>query len=475
LLGLGCYAAFNASVTLAQAPAGRVDPAVATTRGCRTGGLFRRNEADPHWVSVHDEDNRAAEGVVRESLISFEDLPLDHDSHDVNFDVKLDDAYDDLNSSANQVNDHRETVMEMEWESKYFPLAFWPVVDDRAWVVGRWIFDCGHPPARSEIHPPLATAFTRLEPAAFTGDAVPSLTTKTFVYIHGRGGYYSSARPVATRDYEFDIVVPPRPSQSAELRAEILSLPYGGPAIRPLLSVQSGHVHVRYPLAAINDPSPDRKFGAVILAGWREPRLTRGYRKLRITLDNVRINTRHATLAEAEWQLWVLTGNRWIETLRTHDAPGLPVPTPETGNVRDRDVVAIRKSSEIVVPDDGSLPVRIQTTGWESNSIDRRFGARPNGVRDLRIADIGGLLNNNAPLGVVAKAYSAAEKFGIGVHDDLSERNPLATTSAKTNGDFNLRYHIEQIAVYPAGTMNSGGLRHGGRPGVRARGISPAP
>ena len=62
--------------------------------------------------------------------------------------------------------------MEMEWEigttndgsDDRFPKEFWPSEGDRVWMVGRYIFDCGHPPPHTELHPANAVAFTHFEP-----------------------------------------------------------------------------------------------------------------------------------------------------------------------------------------------------------------------------------------------------------------------------------------------------------------------
>lgn len=161
-----------------------------TARGCRDGGIQNINRAKPQWVSVQPNDApQVAEGVVTASKVSSSDNPANHTSHDQNFDLHLDAGYQFLHSDANPVEDGSR-VMEMEWESRYFPPQFWPVDGDRAWMLGRWIFDCGHPPYRTEIHPPKAVAFTRLEPTLFPGASMPAYTNRTTVYVHGRAGYY---------------------------------------------------------------------------------------------------------------------------------------------------------------------------------------------------------------------------------------------------------------------------------------------
>src|SRR5207248_1344841 len=184
-----------------------------------------------------------------------------------------DPQYEGLLSSA-AARQGSDRVMEVEWESKYFPEKFWPEIGDRAWVLGRWVFDCGHPPAKTEIHPPQAVAFTRHEPHIFAGDPAPSETNRTYIFISGKAGDYNHA--VGGRNYEFDVPLPPKPSATAELKTEVVETPFGGP--KPVLTPNpaANKVHVLYPLASV-PASENNKFGAIIACGWREAVLTRGY------------------------------------------------------------------------------------------------------------------------------------------------------------------------------------------------------
>lgn len=360
--------------------------------------------------------------------------------------VSLDPAYKGLLSTGNQ-RENGEQVLEMEWEMRSYPREFWPIVGDHVWVYGRWIFDCGHEPYPTEIHPPLAIALTRLEPSIFGGDVAPSLTTKTYVYVHGAGGYHNA--PAANRDYEFDIPLPAPPSASATLHAEVVALPFGGP--RPLLTLMptERRVHVRYPLTQVGDPSPNRQLAAVVVAGWREPVLTRGYRELRVTLTSVKIKENHAPLGDGrgpQWQMWVQAGPQWLEILRTRGVPGLPDPSNETGNVDDDETVKIQGATTLIVADDGVAPVTIRSTGWESDRMDNHFGiGRPNPA-DLNAVD------ENDRLGVMDLTFGPGHSFGVGTHNERSKKNYLEGSDDDTEGDFELRFQIELIRSFPPGT-----------------------
>ena len=429
-------------IFLGQFHAGTTQPAFASppipngtakARGCRTGGVGGIKKIDPSWVSVEASDApKVAEGIVRESHTATNDNPAFHVSHDWNADVFLDAAYNGLNSDGNHVEDG-ERRMEIEWETAFFPPNFWPAPGDRAWIFGRWIFDCGHPdPYRSEIHPPKAVAFTHPEPVIFPGDQRPSRSHLTRVYIRGRGGYYKS--PVAGQNYEFDIPLPPQPGRFSSLRTAVLSLPYGGPSPTFALvpNANPPKLHVTYPLTGVSDPGNTRRFAAVIATGWQSIALNRsepGYRLLRVTVDSIKVNNDHdGTLSgSGEWRLWVRAGSEWFEITGLSDVDG-------------GDTVAINKSIDLIVPDDGTFG--IQTSGWEDD-CDSRFRSKDSDIKlwDASITDLKCEINGNDNIGIIERNYTAANNFGIGSHDEASARNG----DADTQGDFNLRYRVALI------------------------------
>jgi hypothetical protein len=155
--------------------------------------------------------------------------------------------------------------MEMEWETGDFPSQFWPIDGDRVWTIGYYIFDCGHPsslfalPAsqyKTEIHPPVAVAFTRTEPVYFTIDGsednAPTLASKTYIFVNGHVECVCGA--IGNR-YEFDISLPPKPSADSELRTQVISLPFGGPppTLIPTPSDNPTKIHVIYSLENLKD------------------------------------------------------------------------------------------------------------------------------------------------------------------------------------------------------------------------------
>jgi hypothetical protein len=134
---------------------------------CSNGGGF----ADPEWVTTEPfrgaVDYRLVEGPTTWSRVADLDNFLNHDSEDFEWKVTPDPPYVGLPepSSLGQVK--------MEWEMGSFPSLFHPTPPpgdetiqpgDRTSVFGYWIFDCGHDPFKTEIHPPVGMAVQRPRP-----------------------------------------------------------------------------------------------------------------------------------------------------------------------------------------------------------------------------------------------------------------------------------------------------------------------
>ena len=110
------------------------------------------------------------EGVVIASHISAIDLPFNHSvdppserprvRHDWNLFLAPDEQYQGMLTDANLLAGGH---MEIEWEQSpsQFSLDSLPAIGDRVAVRGRWIYDCGHPPYKTEIHAPNAIAVVR--------------------------------------------------------------------------------------------------------------------------------------------------------------------------------------------------------------------------------------------------------------------------------------------------------------------------
>lgn len=146
------------------------------------------------------------EGIVlpSECHVSIIDFPTSHYTHDFTFRVKPDPEYSFLLSNNNTLRDSKtgkfeqQTDIEIEWESglgadensrnpavpsnvKGNSFGFyskghkrkdviwnWATPGDRVYIEGLWIWERGHLPSHTEIHPPHFVAVQRHLPVSFT-------------------------------------------------------------------------------------------------------------------------------------------------------------------------------------------------------------------------------------------------------------------------------------------------------------------
>ena len=440
-------------------------------------------------------------GEVRYSTLATLDLFVNHDWHDFNFFVKLQGEAYSLNSAANARNansflcyseDNKncssvkgESVLEVEWDTKHYPERFWATAGDYVWMTGRYIWDCGHPPAyHTELHPPTAIALTRQEPLVFPGDELPSFTNKTYIYVHGRSGvknydFKSSAgvesvvfngykdAAVAMRDYEFDIPLPPKPPGHNGLPvAQILELPFGGPA--PMLKVNAAQtmVRVKYPLN-LGDPNPNRRFAAIVATGWRAPLLGLKFRKLNVHIEQLQILKPHNAVSSSDWRLWLNVSGQWI-SIPTAPAAGnvLPLNIDRLFNVEGllgtkMPPIRINRDFEVIVADADHARLTVQVAGWV-NFYDELFGSREDVIgTSLRLPSmlpqtLSAASSFEGRLGLFFKQFSRSENFGVGPHDrthngykgELSKAHELIEGKLKqpgeTQADFALSYSISE-------------------------------
>lgn len=464
----------------------------------------------PHYTDAgcRDEPRLPPQGVygqVRYSKLASLDLFIDHDWHDFNLFVKLNgDAYY-LNSAANSKNSNNflcynqndkscssvkgETLMEVEWDTRHYPESFWASAGDSVWMTGRYIWDCSHPTGyHTEIHPPKAIALTRLEPYLFDGDDSPSLTNRTYIYLNGKSGMknysfktvagvesvifngYKDAA-VANQEYEFDIALPPKPAEyQRQPVAKVIQLPFGGPPPELTIDPSQKSVHVKYPLK-LGDSSPDRKFAAVIVAGWRAPVSNIKFRRLRVHVQQLQILKPHNVISSSDWKLWLNINGLWT---KIEGLPGSDSSVPlnldrllDLGGLLGKAVPPVRvdKYFDVIVPDLDDARLTLQVSGWV-NFYDALFGIRedmlntalnvPSGVPQLSSQ----LSTSEGRIGLFFRQFSKADNFGIGSHNrrqgdytgELSKgfeqidgtTNGLPNSFAETQGDFAIAYTITE-------------------------------
>jgi hypothetical protein len=111
-----------------------------------------------------------------------------------------------------------------------------------------------------------------------------------------------------------------------------------------------------------------------------------------------------------------------------------------------KNTINLGKTIEASVPNKGTLTIR--TTGWESDAIDNIFGSSCHNILTcIRTVEV---IGGNDVIGRIDKTFTADQNFGIGTHNDYSLINnalleeivPSNLTTAQTNADFILSYHI---------------------------------
>jgi hypothetical protein len=118
----------------------------------------------------------------------------------------------------------------------------WPTLGDRVHLEGLWIWDRGHPPAETEIHPPRIVVIQRHLPAMTSyrpnpiEPPVPVLATRIDIFASGDGGALRNNRPgqpafvqrvpMSSKAYSFRVFNPlPRPNPAARLGWFIVTRP----------------------------------------------------------------------------------------------------------------------------------------------------------------------------------------------------------------------------------------------------------
>jgi len=280
----------------------------------------------PSWVSVHDDETRTLEGIVNVSKAPHHDFPFSpwHTRYDWIFFVLLDKQYTYLHSPANHKDigiDGAENVhlIECEWDTAYFPSYAWPQEGDRVWLVGRWIYDCGHVSKkdrhRTEIHPIKAIATFRADAVKLPGNSGPTLVNNAVLYIGSKGGYWD--QPINDRDYAFDLYLPSILYKDAKVepkwtvKAMTPGLPVQ-PKITPFPADAPRALRVVIPLKGIH-PELAVQYGVIISAGWSDPYGTEAkkVKRVRVTIEKIIKKVYDFDDFYRPWDVYVGINGRW--------------------------------------------------------------------------------------------------------------------------------------------------------------------
>ncbi len=329
------------------------------------------------WSLAHPADllvPRRLEGEVVAGHPPYGDFYFNHDTEDYNFFVVPDNQnvlasdedqnYEYLLGYGNFHNGVEEELgrVEVEWEygahswndaadSGYygFPDWAWPNLGDRVVTEGFWIFDCGHTPFRTEIHPPWFVATirnweqsTQARGSDRTGSAMAlgaddkdfSPVTVADVFISSFGGeavdnIFDDSdflgredwwMPVNNRDYDFSIPAPPKPSPDAELVFRILGPPsdymwppgHVGPAFDtsdmfPYERDGRTFVGVHIPMTEVPD-ADFMVFAKTLVVGWDVPEPDAKH--FRISVDRWNVYDDLEGASESEYSAWVASGDQ---------------------------------------------------------------------------------------------------------------------------------------------------------------------
>jgi hypothetical protein len=379
-------------------------------------------------------ETRTIEGILVKSKITQEDFPFQpwHTYYDWNFYVRPDTQYTYLNSPTN--NDEGG-LNECEWDTAFLPSWAWPQDGDRVWIVGRWIYDCGHPTVlghKSEIHPPKAIASFRTGAVQFEGNRGPTRATTTALFIGREGGYWR--QPINDQDYSFDLYLPPQPYVEAvprwtiEPQAGVLSVQ---PQLTPFPASAPRALRVVIPLKGV-DPHPEN-YGVIISGGWSDPRGTEvtAVKRFRVTVEEILMDANLDPHDEDEWYVYVGVNGRW----RVWES--LSGASHQLDYSVDLDLHA-------------SDQIHVTACGFEADEIHDLMGHNT-GLSYADVCDPGQAIDNakkirSAFLSLGGSLDANIENEAIGIFSQFHPRAALAAvTVASPKNDYRLRYSIAEI------------------------------
>lgn len=483
-------------------------------KSAEVGPLF------PAWKPVNDPANRilaVLEGTVREAEVAWHDVPISHYTHDMTFKVRPDPTPDNryTNLLGVQIDPRtgqrsQQPIIEVEWESglaaansgnPFTPpnkagqsgglfsaghqrgqmLSFWPTPGDRVHVEGLWVWDRGHPPALTEIHPPRLVATQRQLLSTVNPDPSKfalSWSTEIDVFASGDTGAYHNNRPgvpafvqkvpMNIRDYTFAMNhIIPKPSPTSQLKWLVAKAPGdtfpGNPTITP--SGANG-VQITIPWSSIGAPNT-AVFARTIHLYWEGGGVVNGVaptykpNTYQVVLQNVRVNDDEDSVpfSDGEYRLFSNVGSEWFFL---NEIPRVSNILDEgVGDIEGGESFAINKPFLVTLPP-GSGTFRVHTDGWEADGIDTIMGRL---IDQNRACDssLASALNSNMfsysvgyhgcrddPVGIVNRVYSAATaNAAIGQVIRIPSQGPIFTEdpcgNTNPNNDYVLQYTIRKI------------------------------
>ncbi len=400
----------------------------------------------PAWLPVVDYDHVAViEGKVvpkpgtvqKGTTVSAQDASINHYTHDFYFNVAPDTTEDRryLNLIGGQV----DTVMEdgvrkmdtffkpyvhIEWETglaatnkgnlcaelnkqgkscgfftagheRHDRIWNWPTFDDWVHVEGLWVWDRGHPPAYTEIHPARLVATRRNLPARIpkiqgekNGEKV--FATRIDIFASGDCGAYNNNRKtspefvrkvkMSSKDYTFQVKhTLPRPSPLAKMKMRVEThkgnTHHGQLSLIPM---PDGNGEADDPMVTVFIPwktfADTLVCAKTVYVYWDEgdgKALDYKIESYKVTLESLRFKRINETFSPAEMRIFAGTASDYIfiNEFTKHDRflmRGL-----------GQNYTLKRKwyfdySWEVHVPEDREY--RIHASGWEEDGVSTSLG-----------------------------------------------------------------------------------------------------
>ena len=405
--------------------------------------LFFKKSVDldlmlPSWHPVIDYDEiTELEGTVIpkpgskhiDTHVSPSDFPLHHYTHDVSFNVRPDSTADNryTNLLANRVvkrkkigKDSYDTVLmkyvHVEWEcglganNKINPCTpfnvkgnscgfysaghergdiiwNWPTLGDWVHVEGLWLWDRGHPPAHTEIHPARLVAVRRNLPARIKKPEVPELSEEQYTYAtridifaSGDGGALNNNRigvpdfvrkvKMSGKDYFFKVEhILPSPSANSELK--FMAIKQKGDNYPRTIDIQThpGFVTLSIPWKTIPDTVV---FARTVYVYWDEGNgvpdnfIINDYK---VILESIQFRKKKECFGKSELNVFLEAGGDWLFFNEFIDVE----------NILDQGLGSARKKKwninrnfVVHLPENKSF--RVHAGGWEGDGINEVMG-----------------------------------------------------------------------------------------------------
>ncbi|UPT69120.1 MAG: hypothetical protein M0D57_11105 [Sphingobacteriales bacterium JAD_PAG50586_3] len=336
------------------------------------------NRIMPTWVPVAGKDTVVVlEGLIKSGvdkfginngpIVSYEDLPLFHYTHDMCFNITPDSAFQHMlayqvftgtethivegfDKGSKPGDTTRQRDVHVEWESglgqsnKGNPCSVlnrqgkscgfasvghergdyiwnWPTTGDWVHVEGLWIWDRGHPPAEAEIHPMRFMAIQRQLPAKVKD--LDKYATEVNIYASGNGGAFYNNLPnqqpfvypvkMAGRTYSFTVKnTLPKPSAGAKLLARLSSEKgnsYAG-SINLDLDQSTGACKVTIPWV----DADTAVLAYTLYLYWDEAAGTpsTAVNTVKVTVKKLKIKRRKEFLTKSEFRVFMDVGGQWL-------------------------------------------------------------------------------------------------------------------------------------------------------------------